>query len=304
MMGRRRYRNSKPTWVTLVIAVIAVVVAAANKFNLEFPGGFSEGKERRTAGAATGEIEMHCIDVGQGDAILIQTENHNILVDAGENDYGQRVTEYLQNEGVDKLSLVIGTHPHSDHIGGIDTVLENIDADTLVMGDYDYDTKTYYDVVDIAQEQGIDYIRMNEDMSFTFDDALFEIFVPVAGFGDDINECSLWLMVTHGDNRYLMYGDGGQKSERDMIDAGVDLSADVLKCAHHGSSDATSDRLLEAVEPDYVAISVGYDNSYNHPHYETINKFKKIDINPYRTDKNGNIVFTGDGENITVTTSK
>lgn len=297
-MAARR-RNKRPTWVTAVLAVVALIYAGINYFN---PDSGTDVSRENSAGAATGNIEMHVIDVGQGDAILIQTENHNVLVDAGENDYGDRVTEYLKNQGVEGLSLVIGTHAHSDHIGGLDTVLENIEADTLIMGDYDYDTKTYRDVVEAAEEREVKLIRLNEIRSFRFDDALFEVYMPPEGYGDDINDCSIWLMVTHGENKYLMYGDGGYKIEEDMIEYGVDLDADVLKCTHHGSSDGTSDALLKAVSPEYVAISVGYDNSYGHPHYETSKKLKNIET--YRTDKVGNIVFIGDGKDITVTTGE
>lgn len=300
-MARGR-RGRRPTWVTAVLAVVAVVYAIINQFNGGTENADSSYRSEQSAGAATGNIEMHVIDVGQGDAILIQTENHNVLVDAGENDYGNRVTEYLRNEGVDKLSLAIGTHAHSDHIGGMDTVLENIDSDMLIMGDYDYDTKTYGDVVEVAESKGVEYVRLDENMSFTFDDALFQVYMPPEGYGEDINDCSIWLMVTHGENKYLMYGDGGYRVEEDMIEAGVDLDADVLKVTHHGSSDGSSDALLKAVSPKYAAISVGYDNSYGHPHYETTKKLKNIET--YRTDKVGNIVFTGDGENISVTTGE
>lgn len=296
-MKRRSISKSKPTWLSLVVLIIAVIYGIFAKDD-------GSTVKKTEAPVATGEIEVHCIDVGQGDAILIQTENHNVLVDAGENDYGNRVTEYLQNEGVDSLSLVIGTHAHSDHIGGVDTVLENIDADTLIMGDYDYDTKTYRDVVEVAGEKGIEYIRLDENMTFTFDDALFEIYLPPEGYGDDINDCSIWLMITHGENKYLMYGDGGYRIEEDMLDAGIDLDADVLKCTHHGSSDGTSDALLNAVSPEYAVISVGYNNEYGHPHYETTKKLNKQKITTYRTDKNGNIVFTDNGTDIAVTTSK
>ena len=247
-------------------------------------------------------LEVHFIDVGQGDSILIEENGGDMLIDAGENSEGEVVLNYLKSENITDLDYVIGTHPHSDHIGGMDTVLEAIPVEQVLLPKVDYDTKTYEDVLTVIQEKNIKKTEVSAGDSFTLGAASFTVLAPCSAEYEDLNNYSICIRLTYGSNTFLFTGDAEALSEKEMIESGVELSADVLKIGHHGSAYSSCEDFLSAVSPVYGVISVGADNEYGHPDSSILQAMLDHNIAIYRTDKQGTIQFTSDGQHISVST--
>ncbi|MBO5278503.1 MAG: MBL fold metallo-hydrolase [Lachnospiraceae bacterium] len=245
-----------------------------------------------------GRLEVHFIDVGQGDATLILCGEDAMLIDAGENDKGTLVQSYLQAQGVTSLRYMIGTHPDSDHIGGMDVILYKFDCDTVMMPDKKKNTSTYRDVIDTMKNRGYSNTLPVVGDTYELGDASFTILAPSRSY-EDSNNCSIAILLTYGNTHFLFTGDAEEEAEKDMLDCGISLRADVYKAGHHGSSTSSSEAFLRAVQPTYAVISCGEGNSYGHPHAEPLNSFRAIGIQVFRTDEQGSIIATSDGENIT-----
>jgi competence protein ComEC len=244
-------------------------------------------------------LTVSFIDVGQGDSILIQNDGEAMLIDAGENDKGTDVVNYLNSQGADSLKYAVGTHPHSDHIGGMDTVLENIPTETFICPSVDYDTKTWQDVLNTANDKNTEIVYGKPYDSYTVGEATFTIFAPDSNsVYSDLNNYSIVLKLEFGENSFLFTGDAEEISETEMVSSGYDLKADVLKVGHHGSSSSTSEAFLNQINPEYAVISCGENNEYGHPHKETLSKLSNVNV--LRTDQMGTIVITSDGKNLTV----
>lgn len=244
--------------------------------------------------------KVHFIHVGQGDSILIEADGHYMLIDAGENNQGTTVVNYLKEQGVKKLDYVIGTHPHSDHIGGLDVVINSFDIGKVILPDIIHTTKTFEDVLDAIAENTLKISKAVVGNTYSLGGSSFTIVAPNASDYDELNDYSVGVKFTNGENSFLFTGDAEKLSEIQMLRNGIDLTADVLKLGHHGSSTSSHDNFMDEVDPDYAVISVGEDNSYGHPHKETLEYLKDKKIKVYRTDKQNTIIFTSDGENITV----
>lgn len=255
--------------------------------------------QRKEALDGTGDsrLQVHYMDVGQGDATLIVCDGHAMLIDAGNNNQGTAVQSYLQSQNVETLDYVIGTHPDADHVGGLDVVITKLDCETILLTEEEKDTNTYRDVLDAIQYKG--YKRTNPVIGDTY--RLGSAEFTVAGpkhIGSDSNDNSIAIILQHGENTFYFEGDAGEKEEEDILDSGIEISADVYKIGHHGSKTSTSDGMLEAVSPAYAVISVG-DNSYGHPNAEVLNKLRAAGIQVFRTDEQGTIVAESDGTQIT-----
>ena len=205
-------------------------------------------------------LSVHFIDVGQGDSILIQSGDHDMLVDAGENDQGDTVVTYLHSQGIEKLDYVIGTHPHSDHIGGLDDVINNFSIDKVILPPVENTTKTYEDVLDAISSQGLKVTKPVAGDTYKLGYASFQIIAPNGNYGDDLNNWSVGIKLTNGDNSFVMCGDAESQAEADICASGINLSADVLKLGHHGSKTSTSGAFLNKVNPEYAVISCGMGN--------------------------------------------
>ncbi|SFB10243.1 Metal-dependent hydrolase, beta-lactamase superfamily II [Acetitomaculum ruminis DSM 5522] len=248
------------------------------------------------------DLEVHFIDVGQGDAILIESNDKAMMVDFGNNDKGSALYAYLKKEGIDELEYAIGTHPDADHIGGMDVILYKTGSKRVFMPDVTNDTATYRDVVDECKRQGkkIENPKLGE--SFSLGDVTFTIISPVKGGYEDKNSYSIGIKLVCKNTSFVMCGDETIESEKEMLANNIDLQADVLKLGHHGSSGSTCDSFLTAVNPKYAIISCGFNNSYGHPHKEVVNALKNRGISLFRTDLQGSIIAKSDGENITFNT--
>lgn len=249
-----------------------------------------------------GKLKIHFIDVGQADSILIQCGSENILIDAGNNDDRDMVADYIKSQGVNRLDYVVGTHPHEDHIGGLDRVIESFDIGKVYMPKASSNTKTYKDVLEAIKAKGLKITNPVPGSNLKLGDASVDIFAPNSTKYEDVNNYSIVMKLKYGNTSYLFMGDAEVVSEDEIINKGFDVTADLIKIGHHGSNSSTSELFLDRVEPDYAVIFVGIGNDYGHPTKTTMDKLKKRNIPVYRTDENGTIVVTSDGDKITFNT--
>ena len=246
-----------------------------------------------------GELRVSFIDVGQGDSEFIELPNgETLLIDAGTNETGADVVNYIESLGYSSIDYVVGTHPHEDHIGGLDDVIRTFDVESVYMPKVTADTKTFEDVLDAVDEKGLTINTAKAGVTLVDGDGLsVKMLAPVLDEYDNTNDYSAVIKVVYGDTSFLFTGDAEQYAE-DLITGDVD--SDVLKVGHHGSSTSTGEAFLERVSPSYAVISCGLGNSYGHPHTETIEKLGGIPV--FRTDEMGTIVATSEGSEISFRT--
>lgn len=245
-------------------------------------------------------LELHFLDIGQGDSTLIVCDGEAMLIDAGKNDQGTEIQSYLESKGITKLKYAIGTHPDSDHIGGLDVILYKFGAEKVLMPNYSKNTKTYDDVVQIIENQHLKRLQPDVGEVYQLGSAEFTVVGPAkdGDYGSNANDYSIAILLTHGENRFLLTGDAEEDAEADMLESGINLKADVYKAAHHGSKTANTEEFLEEVDPAYAVISCGEGNSYGHPHAEVLNRFRSMGIQVFRTDEQGTVVLKSDGKQI------
>lgn len=246
-----------------------------------------------------GELKVHFIDVGQADSILIQQGEQFMLVDAGNNDDGNLVKDYLQKQGIKKLEFLVGTHPHEDHIGGLDYVINAFKVGKLYMPKASSNTKTFTDVVNAAKNKGLSFTAPNPGESFKLGEATVTILSPNGSGYEDLNNYSIVVKVAFGNTSFLLTGDAEDVSEKEIMAKGFDVSSTVLKVGHHGSNSSTTSEFLSKVNPKYAVISVGKDNTYGHPKQNILDRLKGKGIPVYRTDESGTIVATSNGTSVT-----
>lgn len=251
------------------------------------------------AGGNAQEMEVHFLDVGQADCILISCGGCHMLVDAGNNQDGEMITEYLKEQGITELDYVIATHPHEDHIGGLDTVIENFGITTLFMPQKVHTTKTFEDVVTAIENHDLSITVPKPGDTYAIGSGSFTILSPVKeDYGEELNNWSVGIKLVHGSNSFVMCGDAEEEAEEDICLSGLDISADVLKLGHHGSRTSTGELFLKAVNPKYAIISCGRGNDYGHPHRETLEKLQEAGISVFRTDEQGTIIAKSDGNSL------
>lgn len=247
---------------------------------------------------------MHFIDVGQGDSILIQfPDDQTMLVDAGPNEAGSAVVSYLQKEGIRRIDYLVGTHPHADHIGGMDEVVRAFEIGKVYMPRVTSNTASFESLLRALKAKGLRITPARAGVTVIEQEGLrVEFLAPSGSRYEDLNDWSAVLKVSYGSMSFLLTGDAEAGSEREMLSAGTDLKADVLKVGHHGSSSSTTTAFLRAVSPDYAVICVGAGNDYGHPHRETLDKLAAAGVRVYRTDRDGTVVFVSDGKTLSVRT--
>ena len=258
---------------------------------------------------ADDELQVHFIDVGNADCILVRQGSHNLLIDAAENTREEKVCEYLSRHGVKKLDLVISTHPHSDHMGGMAAILDNFTVDRFVMSympeGEEPTTNVYERMLNALDRRKILVEEAKPGATYALGNAKIQIVAPqpLNKSIEDANQISVVARLTYGEHAFLFTGDAEMDLEERMVASGLDLSADVLKVAHHGSKSSTSAAFLRAVSPKYAVISCGR-NDYGHPTSEVISRLTDFGAQIYRTDLSGDIVFVSDGRNLSIKTAK
>ncbi len=263
-----------------------------------------------SAGAHTdyGDFAVHFIDVDQGDCALITAGDYTVLIDAGEVSQKSKVLTYLRSLDIDSLDMIIASHPHSDHIGSLSSIIDEYGSDKLVMPEVSEEmtpvSTSYFNMIESAEEHGTQLIYVSAGDVFKLkDDCKIEIIAPVNDY-DDYNNYSIVCRLTYGETSFLFTGDIEELAEREIYDSGAEISADVIKIAHHGSNTSSLKVFMQTVSADYAVISVGVANDYGHPHSETLSLLELLGMHVYRTDLNGDIVISSDGENLTVVTQK
>lgn len=252
------------------------------------------------------QLEVTFLDVGQGDSILIREEaGVVILIDGGTERAGRSILlPYLRSQGIEHLDLVVATHPHADHIGGLIPVLENLSVGRILADGQVHTTRTYERFLTIIDDQGIPFSLGRAGQSWEFINIdRFAVLHPKEPFIEGLNENSLVIKLQYGQVAFLFTGDLETTGEAQLLPYGDDLKAEVLKVGHHGSSSSTTADFLHQVSPEIAIIQAGVDNTYGHPHKEVVARLQAAGTLVYRTDELGSVIVVTDGQTYTVETS-
>lgn len=254
--------------------------------------------ENQPKTTADGMLTAHFIDVGQGDSELLQLpDGQTMLIDAGGD-----VRNYIASLGIEKIDYLVATHPHADHIAYMEEVIRDFDIGEVYMPRVSHTSKTFENMLLAIQEKGLKIKTAKAGVNILSADGLtIDIVAPASDSYDDLNNYSAVIQVTYKDTAMLFTGDAETLSENQIA---ADISADVLKVGHHGSSTSSSASFLNRVNPKIAVISCGEGNDYGHPHREVLQRLNKRNVEIYRTDEDGTIVITSDGMNLEVSTSK
>lgn len=250
--------------------------------------------------SSTSSLRIHYIDVGQGDSILIQVNNKNMLIDSGPAVSEDKILSYLKNLNIRKFDYVITTHPHEDHIGNMTAIINKYSIDKFLAPKVTTNTATFKKMMLALKNKnmkiqtiksGIGSIDLGENINV-------DVFSPNKDIYEELNNYSPMIKITYGTRSFLFVGDAEKEVEQEVLNKNYDIKSDVLKVGHHGSSSSTSKEFLKKVNPSIAVISVGVNNSYNHPNKNVVKLLKDSDITVYRTDTDGTVVLDCDGKNI------
>ncbi|MGG6309996.1 ComEC/Rec2 family competence protein [Paenibacillus macerans] len=255
-------------------------------------------------GEGADRLRVIFLDVGQGASqLLIGPTGKTMLIDAGNNDQEEAMLRYLQAYGVNRLDIVIGTHPDADHIGGLDRVIDQLDIGEIYMPRIQSNTKTFESLLESIRDKGLKVKTAKAGVELVWDEQVqAKILAPVT-VTDDNNNMSAVVKVTYGETSFLLTGDAESESERAMVESGANLRADVLLVGHHGSKSSTTARFLNAVKPKYAVIQVG-DNNYGHPTKTVLDRLDKQRVEVFRNDLQGTMEISSDGREYEITTER
>jgi competence protein ComEC len=286
--------------IFLVLAGCAVVMGCIGA--ITFPG-FAPGGQTHLA-ENEGKLSAYFLDVGQGDSSLFLFGNKTILIDAGEYEMGDQVVGDLRLLGVTRIDLLVATHPHSDHIGGMQKVLAAFPVGKVLDSGLSHPSPVYEHFLETVEQKHIPYQLAEQGQTVDVDPSLRVLVLspPEHRAGEDPNENSVVLRISYGTIDFLMTGDLGKEGEDALLRTGYPLDAEILKVGHHGSSSSTSPAFLARVRPETAVISVGEDNPYGHPQTETLDLLENSGVAIYRTDRNGTILIRSDGISYSVKT--
>ena len=275
-------KKTKELISTLIIIILALIF-----------GTITQDKtlaNKQTVFETSENLNVYYIDVGQADSILITNQQEAMLIDAGNNADGKQVVEFIKNKGINKLDYVVGTHPHEDHIGGLDDVINEFEIENILLPDITTNTKTFEDVIDAIENKDLQITVPNIGDKFKLGESDFEIKSTIID-KNNLNLASLVIRMEFGDTSFLFMGDAEIENEKSCKWE----QATVLKVGHHGSNTSSSTSFLKQVNPQISVIMVGRGNDYGHPKQEILNRLKKINTQIYRTDTDGTICITSDG---------
>ena len=250
------------------------------------------------------EISIHFIDVGQGDATLILSyDGSAILIDAGIQSAGQKVVSYLKQAGVSSIDKVIATHPHADHIGGLIEVFDSFQVGEVIDSGYIHTTNIFERYLNKIDELNIPFTIAEQGNKIDFSEGIDIEIIHPRELMSSPNNSSVSIRMTYGDISFVTTGDAEKEAENLMIQRNNDLSAQIYKVAHHGSSTSNTSAFLDAVNPEMAVFQVGVGNRYGHPSDEVLAELDRRGVDVYRNDYMGNIVVTTDGKTYSVNVS-
>ena len=248
-------------------------------------------------------LSIHTIDVGQGDSILIQTPNNkNILIDGGDENSFHIVSNYLKRQKVKTIDYLIATHFDSDHIGGLDNIIEKFKVSNLYGPSYEYDSLSYQNLINSCLNKNLNLKYLCEGDFINIEDNINLNVLSPSYIDNENNLNSIVFKLDYKNKSFLFTGDAEVTNEISLINKYNLNDVDFLKVGHHGSNSSTTSEFIEEVSPDIAVISCGYKNKYGHPHNQTLDTLDKNNVLTYRTDLLGDIVFYSDGETIFTTT--
>lgn len=285
-MARKKQKQMHP--LTRILLAIAVVISTVYGYI------YTTEDLERPSGDLTAATEVHFIDVGQGDAALLLSGGEAVLIDGGPGGSEKALLDYLADAGVEEFRAIIATHPHEDHLGGLDGVLKTYPVETLYMPNKPATTAIFNRVLDYAEEQETEIVVPEIGDVFTFASGATLTFLSPAADAkyDNVNNYSIVTMFEAGGERVLFTGDAEKPVERELMQRGADLDCDILKMGHHGSSTSSGEEFVRKTGADTVIISCGKNNDYGHPHRETIALIEKLGLEAHITAEEGSIVYT------------
>ncbi|MBI4302704.1 MAG: MBL fold metallo-hydrolase [Chloroflexi bacterium] len=249
-------------------------------------------------------LAVYFIDVGQGDAILLDHGEHEVLIDGGEKQTETKLVAFLKKHVDGPLEAMVATHPHADHIGGLSSVLKNFQVKDIWLNGDKATSKTYNDFMVAVNEEKAQVHQAQRGGTITVDALSFQILNPPSKLFNDTNNNSIVLRLAYGTTTILFTGDAEKEAEASMLGAGLDVRASILKVGHHGSRSSSSPAFLQAVQPSVAIYMAGVDNSYGHPHPETIAALQKVGAQIYGTDAKGTVTILADGQTYQISTEK
>lgn len=284
------------------VAIISAVTLLLTSCSLpvSLPENIEENTEKTLQKADDGEISVHFLDVGQGDCEFVQLPNgETILIDGGESVMGDRVVENISAMGYDEITYLVATHPHSDHIGGLCAVLDAFEVQNVYMPDVSSESDYYGNFLQTVYDKNCKVLRAKSGVSIIDSEDLSVYFIaPVSSSYSEENNFSAVLRIEYGENSFMFMGDAETLVENELSG---DVSADVIKVGHHGSSTSSSENFVNRVDADFAVIECG-ENSYGQPNGEVVERWESSGSDVYRTDEYGNITFVGNGETLEVIT--
>lgn len=249
------------------------------------------------------DLQVSFINVGQGDAALIQDGNgFDILIDGGKTVAGPTVVAYLREHAVDNIDIMIASHADTDHIGGLINVLEadDIPVKQVIYNGYEGSTVTWTNFVNAVHNNGLSLTAAQFPQEFTWGETTAYILNPPSDLvNPDTNDASVVILLAHGNNKFLFTGDIDSSIESSVVARSTPIAADILKVAHHGSKYSSSSAFLSAVAPSEAVISVG-DNTYGHPAEDTQTRLTIAGVRIWRTDQAGTIVVSSNGNSFVI----
>ncbi|WP_143316034.1 ComEC/Rec2 family competence protein [Clostridium sp. HBUAS56017] len=244
---------------------------------------------------------VHYFDVGQGDSILIQVNNRNLLIDSGPKTSRKKLLTSLKQLNINRIDYLIATHPHEDHIGNMSSIIRQFDIGRFYSPKVQSTTKSFESMVEALKSKNLKINILKAGLSSIDlgENTEISVFSPINDSSkENLNNYSPAILIKFGENKFLFTGDAEKEVENEILSQNSNVKSDVLKLGHHGSSSSTSEAFLKAVNPSIGVISAGTDNPYGHPHKETLALLNSNKIKIFRTDKDGTITLSSDGKNI------
>jgi len=295
MSKRKSKKNDKQ--IITIISFIIVLATAILGGELFLKTDKNSEAVQTSSNVSLDKLKVDFIDVGQADSILVSNKDETMLIDAGNNENGKDIVDFIKSKGITKINYLIGTHPHADHIGGLDDVINSdLEIANVYMPKIQTNTKTFEDVLDALKNKNLKVTAPSKGDTFKIGDANCEVMTDSILDKDNLNLSSIVIRLQFGENSFLFMGDAETENEKTINWPKTNL----LKVGHHGSNTSSSQNFLNQVKPEYAIIMAGKDNSYGLPKQKILDRLNKIGAKIFRTDELGTITVISDGKTIEV----